>query len=96
MLEVECGDYTTLLTAHRHAGVVRPIRAVVPGKRTVSVASWATALLELLTAAYPEFSPIERRGASMALHDLPVAIGVPNPAATFYPDAVVRVYRDKG
>jgi hypothetical protein len=93
-LEVSSGLYTVQLTSHQDSNLVRPIRAIVAADIVVSVETWGSALSSLVTIAYPDLDPAERIGLAKVFNDLLVGLGVPNRAASFFPDDVVRAYRD--
>lgn len=94
-LEVASGFYTMQLNSHRDSGVVRPIRAVAAGDVPVSLETWREAVLTMITTAYV-LNPLERLVATKVLTDLLAAIGVPERHAAFFPDSVVRAYKDCG
>lgn len=94
VLEVSAQVYTTQLSSARENDLVRPVRAVRQGDVFVSVETWVEALLALMTSAYPDLDPSERLVAAKVLRDLLDAIGVPDRAASFIPDDVVRISRD--
>ena len=93
-LEVESGLYTIQLTHTRDSGLVRPVRAVHQGQdMVVSAEAWRDALTGMITSAY-ELTPPEKLFLASVVTDLLAALGVPNRAAAFFPDAVVRAYRN--
>lgn len=94
VLEVSAQVYTTQLDSARGLDLVRPVRAVRQGDVQVSVETWVEALLSLVLTAYPEFSPAERLITAKSFRDLLDSIGVPDRAASFLPDDVVRIARD--
>lgn len=94
VLEVSAQVYTTQLSSARELDVVRPIRPVQSGDVQVSTETWVEALLSLIMSAYPDLSPTERLLTAKSFRDLLDAIGVPDRAASFLPDDVVRISRD--
>lgn len=94
VLEVSAQVYTNQLASARELGVVRPVRSVRAGDVQVSTETWVEALLSLLVNAYPELAPAERLVVAKSIRDLLDAIGVPDRAASFLPDDVVRISRD--
>lgn len=94
VLEMTSAIYSTQLAGPRVSGVIRPIRATVSTDIVVSIEAWVQALLAMLTTAYPDLDPTERMVTAKVLTDLLDAIGVPDRAAMFYPDNVVRVSND--
>jgi hypothetical protein len=94
VLEVSAGIYTTQLSSARENGLLRPVRPVRKGDVYVSAETWVEALLSMLTVAYPDMDPTERLLAAKAFRDLLDAVGVPDRAAAFLPDDVVRISRD--
>lgn len=94
VLEVSAQVYSAQLAAARESGFVRPVRLVRPGDVVVSVETWVETLLGLLVSAYPELTPPERVVTAKLLQDLLDSLGVPDRAASFLPDDVVRISRD--
>ena len=90
VLEMSSGIYSTQLAGPRVSGVVRPVRVVTAADMVVSVEAWAASLLAMLTTAYPDLSPVESLVTTKILSDLLDAIGVPDRAAAFFPDDVIR------
>lgn len=94
-LEVSSGFYTVRLSSPHDAPIlVRPIRAANGTDTIVSVEAWVQALVGMVQVAYPDLDPLERLAASKIFSDLLTAIGVPIRVATFFPEDVVRAYRD--
>lgn len=93
-LEFKSGFYSALIAGPRTSGRTRPVSFVSQDDIIVSVESWRQAFLDMLLISYPDLEPIERLVTAKALTEILVAIGVPNRAAAFYPDAVVRAYQE--
>jgi hypothetical protein len=93
VLEMSAGIYSEQLSSSASSSP-RRVRHVGPGDVVVSLETWREAMLSLIVSAYPELSPPERLMAAKMLADLLDAIGVPDRAAAFVPDDVVRVSRD--
>lgn len=91
-LEVSSGFYTVALNSPRESGVVRPVRGTTEADMVVSVDAWRDALLGLLLTAYPDLLPEEKLVAGTVLTEILLGLGVPQRAAAFFPDAVVRAY----
>lgn len=91
-LEAASGFYTVQLTHARSAGAVRAVRPVSSGDMVVSAESWRDALVGMITGAYPDLAPEERLVTSKVMADLLAALGVPDRAAAFFPDTVVRAF----
>lgn len=91
VLEMTSGLYSNQLAGPRISGVVRPIRRRTEEDVSVSVEAWREFLLSLLLVAYPDIDPTERIVTAKILTDLLTGIGVPNRAASFYPEDVIRV-----
>jgi len=89
-LEMSSSLYSTQLAGPRRSGVTRPIRATNHADMVVSLNAWVDSLLTMLTTAYPDLSPTERMVTAKVLSDLLDAIGVPDRAAAFFPDDVIR------
>lgn len=92
-LEVTSNFFTISLAGPRDSGVARPVRAVTQGDVVVSLEAWRTALVGMLTVAYPDMLPAERLLVDRVLTDVLSGIGVPQRAAEFLPGDVVRTYR---
>jgi hypothetical protein len=90
LLEMSAGLYSSQLAAPREVPITRTVRLAAPGDIVVSIEAWVEALLSMLTTAYPDLSPTERIVTAKVLADLLDAIGVPDRAAVFFPDDVVR------
>lgn len=94
-LEVTSSFYTVRLSSPRDAhNLVRPIREVTPGDVVVSIEAWVQALTGMVLVAYPDLDPLERVAAAKVFSDLLQSLGVPNRAASFFPEDVVQAYRD--
>jgi hypothetical protein len=91
VLEMASAIYSTQLAGPRISGIIRPIRHSTTTDIVVSIEAWVEALLAMITTAYPDMTPNERFVSAKVLTDLLDAIGVPDRAALFYPDDVVRV-----
>lgn len=94
VLEVSAQVYSSQLAAARESDFVRPVRLVRSGDVVVSTETWVEALLSLVVSAYPEMDPSERVIAAKCFRDLLDSLGVPDRAAAFLPDDVVRISRD--
>ena len=92
-LEVESGFYTIQLAHVRDSGLLRPVRSIQAHDVTVSAEAWRDALVGMLLTGYPDMAPMERLLATKVFGDLLLALGVPERAAAFFPEAVVRAYR---
>jgi hypothetical protein len=92
-LEVTSNFFTISLAGPRDSGVARPVRAVMQGDVVVSLEAWRTALVGMLTVAYPDMLPAERLLVDRVFTDVLSGIGVPQRAAEFLPGDVVRTYR---
>jgi hypothetical protein len=93
-LEISSGIYSTLLSGPRESGFAHPPRLTNHADIVVSVQAWSESLLSMLITAYPSISPVDRMVTAKIFSDLLDAIGVPDRAATFFPDDVVRVARE--
>lgn len=94
VLEITSGIYSVQLNSPAVSGLVRPVRAVGHGDIVVSVETWRESLAGLLITAYPDLNPLERMVLAKVLTDLLDAIGLPDRAAVFFPDDVVRTARE--
>lgn len=70
----------------------QPPRAVQANDSAVTVATWSRAILGLLTSAYPDLGAEERQVADTALQGLLLGLGLPERAAGYFPDTVLRAY----
>lgn len=94
VLEMSSQIYSTQLAGPRVSGIIRPIRQTNPDDIVVSIEAWVAALLAMFTTAYPDLTPTERIVTAKVLTDLLDGIGVPDRAAVFFPDNVVRISKD--
>lgn len=92
-LELSSNFFTVTLAGPRDNGTERPVRAATPQDMVVSVEAWRDALAGMVLVAYPDLLPTEKLFLDKVLSDVLVGIGVPNRAAEFLPDDVVRAYR---
>jgi hypothetical protein len=92
--EVATGTYAAQLAAPRENGLIYTARTVEGNDIVVSIEAWCEALIDLLVTAYPDLSPVERFASAKILSDLLNAIGLPDRAASFFPDDVVRAARE--
>lgn len=90
--EAESGVLSEQINGVRSAGVPRLIRAVTRQDAVVTLEAWRQALLSLLTGAYPDLEPLEIAVATQILDELLVALGLPDRAALYFPDEVVRAH----
>lgn len=90
--ELNGAVFSTLVHSPRASGYFREARAVEPSDTVVTLEAWRQALLGLITAAYPELDPVETVYATQTMDDLLLAIGVPQRAAMYLPDEVVRAH----
>lgn len=93
-MEMSSGYYSTQLAGPRESGLVRPVRQTAHADMVVSVEAWCESLLSMLTTAYADLDSYERIGTAKILADLLDAIGVPDRAAAFFPDDLLRVARE--
>lgn len=93
-LEVTSDFYNRQLHGTRRAGVRHPVRAATGNDLVASVESWRQALMNLLISAYPDLDPVERMLIAKVFNDLLVALGLPDRAASFFPEDVVRAYQE--
>jgi hypothetical protein len=91
-LEAEAGVFSAQLNGPRNAGVQRVVRGVTESDTVVTLEAWRQALLSLITTAYPDLEPTERLFVVQTIDELLLALGVPERAASFIPDTVVRAH----
>lgn len=92
-LESRSGFYSVSLN-QRSLLSESEIRRVTVNDIVVSIESWRDALLGLLTTAYPDLSMEERIITAKILTEMLVALGLPERAAVFFPEEVVRAFQD--
>ena len=89
-LEMEDGFYTAQMSGPRSSGLVRPARAIHSGDIVLPLETWRESFMSMIDVAYPDLDPTERLIASKTLTGLLAAIGLPDRAALFFPEDVVR------
>jgi hypothetical protein len=72
----------------------RPVRPITSADCVSSIEAWRSALEDMVTTAYPDLSTEERMLLAKVLNDLLAAIGVPNRAPAYFPDAVLKAHRE--
>lgn len=95
MHEVRASYYTIALGS-RDSAVTRQVRPITDQDCVVSLEAWREALVGLLTTAYPDLDLSERLIVTKVFTDLLVNIGVPQRAAAFHPEMVVRAHLQMG
>ena len=93
-LEVSAGYYTVQISGRSDSHLSRSPRSTGADDIVVSVEAWTQAFVNMLMIAYPALEPIDRIAAAKGFSDLLVSLGVPARAANWFPDDVVRAYRD--
>ena len=91
-MELTSGFYTISRMKPADNGRRRRPRAVTPSDLVASVEAWRDVLLGMLLIAYPEMDAAERLTAAKVFENVLTAIGVPQRAAMFLPDDVVRAH----
>ena len=89
-LELEDGLYTAQMSGPRSSGLVRKARTVHNGDIVLPLETWRESFMSMVDVAYPDLDPTERLIASKTLTELLAAIGLPDRAALFFPEDVVR------
>jgi hypothetical protein len=92
VMEITSGFYTISRTRPMDAGRSREVRRAAKADMVASVEAWRDVLLSMLITAYPDMDAAERLTSAKVFEDTITAIGVPNRAATFLPDDVVRAH----
>lgn len=90
--EAHAGVFSTLVNSPRDAGFFKEARGVASGDTVVTLEAWRQALLGLITTGFPDLEPVEVVWATSTIDDLLLGLGVPNRAAAFFPDEVVRAH----
>jgi hypothetical protein len=91
-LELSTGFYTIARMKPQDAGRKRRPRKVSQGDLVASVEAWRDVLLRMLLIAYPDMDAAERLTAARVFEEVLTALGIPNRAAMFLPDDVVRAH----
>jgi hypothetical protein len=91
-VEAAAHVFSEAMAGHRNVGLLRPIRETTPLDEEVTLDVWVEALVSMLGAAYTDLTTMERIYALKVFTELLVAIGVPDRAAYYYPDEVIRAY----
>jgi hypothetical protein len=91
-VEAEAGVLSEQINGARSAGVPRLARAIGAADAVVTLEAWRQAILSLLTSAYPDLEPLEVAVATQILDELLVALGLPDRAALYFPDEVIRAH----
>jgi hypothetical protein len=89
-------NYYSLALETSSTGMTRNIRRVTENDCVTSLEAWRIALESMFIQAYPDLDSYERTLLAKILHDLLAAIGVPQRAASHFPDAVLRAHREIG
>lgn len=91
--EVYAHFYSTALESSL-SGLPRPARRAHEDDCVTSLEAWRSALENMVVQAYPDLSAHERMLLAKVLNDLLAAIGIPDRAASHFPDAVLRAHRE--
>ena len=93
--EVHANYYSTALEAVL-SGRDRSIRAVSGNDCYTSLEAWRTGIESMFALAYPDLTGPERMLLAKVVNDLLAAIGVPNRAASYFPEMVLRAHKEIG
>ncbi len=88
-IEMSAGTYASLLSGPRLSDV-HPVRLADEDDIVVSVEAWSETLVTMITTAYPDIDAPTRMIMHKVFADILDALGVPDRAATFFPEDVVR------
>ena len=91
-VEAKNSYYSISLDARQKSNFERHPRILDNGDLMVSIDAWRDSLLNMLTTAYPELEPEEKILCAKIFTELLVALGLPNRAAAYFPDDVVRAW----
>lgn len=92
-LESRSGFYS--LNLHQVNSNQNPeMRHVTQNDIVVSIESWRDALMDLLITAYPDLTIEERIITAKILTEILSALGLPDRAAVFFPQEVVKAFQD--
>jgi hypothetical protein len=90
-LELTSSYYSRSINSARNTTFVYPSRVTNDSDIVVSVTAWCDMMLALLLTSYPDITPIERLVIVKVFSTVLDALGVPDRAASFYPDEILRV-----
>lgn len=91
--EVYANYYSTALETSL-SGVSRVVRPTSDSDCVTSLEAWRSGLESMFISAYPNLTAAERMLLAKVINDLLAAIGVPNRAASHFPDMVLRAHRE--
>lgn len=91
--EVHANFYSTALDTSL-SGVSRVVRATSDNDCVTSLEAWRSGLESMFVSAYPDMSAAERMLLAKVINDLLAAIGVPQRAASHFPEMVLRAHRE--
>ena len=91
-LEVESAFYTILLQGNKNRSEQQGARSVASSDLVVSLDTWRDALTSLIFNSYDNLTPEEKLFAAKTFGDLLAALGVPERAAAYFPDTVLRAW----
>jgi hypothetical protein len=91
-VEAKSSFYSISLDARQKSAFVRHPRLIEGDDIMVSIDAWRDSLLNMLVTAYPDFQTEEKILAAKVFTELLVALGLPNRAAAYFPDDVVRAW----
>ena len=91
-VEAKNSYYSISLDARQKSNFERHPMIIDNSDLMVSIDAWRDSLLNMLTTAYPELEPEEKILSAKIFTELLVALGLPNRAAAYFPDDVVRAW----
>jgi hypothetical protein len=91
-LESDAKLFTDVMAAPRISGFSRPIRAVSQFDEVIPLEAWVQGFVAMICASYPDLNPYERLEARKVFTELLMALGIPERAAQYYPDEIIRAY----
>jgi len=91
-VEAKNSYYSISLDARQKSSFERHPRVLESNDITVSIDAWRDSLLNMLVTAYPDFQAEEKILAAKIFTELLEALGLPNRAAAYFPDDVVRAW----
>lgn len=92
-LEVTSSHFTIQFSSPRRADLMRPPRRTSPSDIPVSLETWRQGFVSLITSAY-DLSAMELLLTATVFNDILTELGVPNRAASYYPEEVLRAYQE--
>ena len=92
-MEAESSYYTINMDNYQNGSQSRTPRVIISGDAVVSLDSWRDMFMNMITTSYPDLLPEEKLLLSSMFNTLLLSLGIPERAATYFPDDVVRAWK---